>query len=253
MKSKLIGFIFLVGFFLFPQTSEDSPLQKADQAFKEGRYGESAILYQEAAIRGSVNGSLYYNQGNSWFMAGEVHRAHLSYLKGETLSPGDGDIKRNLSLVRAISGEQTEASSRGELMKVLFFWHYDLSFRYRLILFACFNVLFWLGLIAFTALGKRRKLLFWPLMGTAFFTVSLLISLGVSQSGFNNHPVGVTLSETTPRKGDGESFEEAFNRPLAGGTEFTLLDQRSQWYRIKLADGSEGWIKEGDAGLVSFP
>ncbi|MDC7222721.1 MAG: SH3 domain-containing protein [Spirochaetales bacterium] len=254
MKVRLTVFLLWAGSLLFAQTSGSDLLQRAEEAFREGRYGESANLYQEAAVRGNVNSGVYYNQGNGWFMAGEIHLAHLSYLKAENLSPGDGDIKRNLSFIRALSGEETKVSGGGELLHVLFFWHYDLSLRFRLVLFALFNGLFWMTLIFLILVRKGKGVLsFWPLLPLAFFAVSFFTSLLVSRHELIHHPVGVTLADTTARKGDGESFEEAFNRPLVGGTEFRLLDSRAGWYRIELADGSEGWIKRDDAGLVSFP
>ena len=239
---------------IFPQTGHRDLLQDADRAFREGRYVEAAVQYQEAAERGAVNSSIYYNQGNAWFMAGEVHKAHLSYLKAEALSPGDGDIKRNLSFIRAQSGEEGESSSEGELLRVLFFWHYDLSLRLRSLLFVCFSGVFWiLLLLLFFFRRKGRFFPFWPVITAALFTSALFLSILAGRYSSIHHPGGVTLSETTARKGDGDSFEAAFNRPLSGGTEFRLKEDRSGWYRIELPDGSEGWIKSEDAGLVSYP
>ncbi len=254
MRKIGILLFFAARFVLFSQTAQDQLLADADQAFRDKKYVESALLYQEAAERGAVNGELYYNQGNSWFMAGEIHKAHLSYLKAEYLKPGDGDIKRNLSFIRALGGEEKGSSSKGELLRVLFFWHYDLSLRLRALMLLVVNILFWL-LLASLVIVKRRGRTFplWPAVVAGLFLCALLISITVSRHNLNHHPAGVILAETVARKGDGESFEEAFNRPLEGGTEFRLEEDRSGWYRIELADGSEGWIEEGDAALVSFP
>ena len=254
MRKIGILLFFITGLLLSAQTVQDDLLADADQAFRNREYVESALLYQEAAMRGAVNGEVYYNQGNSWFMAGEIHKAHLSYLKAEQLMPGDGDVKRNLSFIRALGGEEKENSGSGELLRVLFFWHYDLSLRLRSLAFAVANALFWLFLIPVMLLRTRgRKFPAWPSVTAGLLAAVLLSSLLISRHTLMFHPPGVILTDTVARKGDGESFEEAFNRPLAGGTEFRLEEDRSGWFLIELSDGSEGWIESADAALVSFP
>ncbi len=239
---------------LAAQSAGEDLLKSAETAFREERYGEAANLYQEAAVRGAVNSSVYYNQGNSWFMAGELNLAHLSYLKAEALKPGDGDIKRNLSYVRALKAEENGTDGKGELLRVLFFWHFDLSQRLRSYLLLAVNLLFWLILFLFLLLRRRkRKLPLWPVLLSAFLLVAMGSSVLISRSRAARYPRGLLMEETSPRKGDGESFDTAFNRPLPGGTEFQLREIRSDWYKIRLNDGSEGWVKEESAELVTFP
>jgi hypothetical protein len=62
---------------------------------------------------------------------------------------------------------------------------------------------------------------------------------------------GVTLAdEIVVRKGNGEGYEPQFNEPLHEGVEFRVIDQRPGWYKIELADGSTGWIKQAQAELI---
>lgn len=248
------GFIFLaLTLGLAAQSAQEDLILRAEDAFQREAYGEAANLYQEAAERGAVNAYVYYNQGNSWYMGGEHFLALLSYLKAESLRPGDGDIKKSLSFIRSLVGEELEDSSQGEFIRVLFFWHYDLSLRLRAVLLLLFNLLFWGGWMLRLVLEKNKP--FWKgaliITGAMAFMVGVSLFLGVRQE--KTHPAGVILQETSARKGDGPSFEEAFNRPLSGGTEFTLEETRGGWYRIRLKDGSEGWIEADKAGLVTFP
>jgi tetratricopeptide (TPR) repeat protein len=254
---KRITFLFILitlAGLLMAQSGEEDLLTNADTAFREGRYGESANLYQEAAVRGAVNSAVYYNQGNSWFMAGELNLAHLSYLKAEALKPGDGDIKRNLSYVRALTAEENASDGKGELLRVLFFWHYDLSPRFRSFLLLAANILFWTVLFLFLFLRRRKRILpLWSVLLSALLLIAVGSSVLISRTRSSRYPRGLLMEETSPHKGDGESFGTAFNRPLPGGTEFQLRDKRSDWYKIRLNDGSEGWIKEESAELVTFP
>lgn len=238
---------------LWSQAGQADLILRAEEAFQTEKYGESANLYQEAAQRGAISGELYYNQGNSWYMGGETNLALLSYLKAEKLLPGDGDIKRNLSFLRAQGGEDLSRGSEGEFLRVLFFWHYDLSQKLRGYFFLFFNGLFWLSLSLFLLHKQKLSLFRWLLPLLGLIVISLAISLGAGGYSLKSYPPGVILHETEARKGDSSYFEEAFNRPLQGGTEFTLVEARGGWYHIKLADGSQGWIPSQMAGLVSYP
>ena len=46
----------------------------------------------------------------------------------------------------------------------------------------------------------------------------------------------ITADEVIARQGDGRSYEPSFKEPLHTGTEFDLLERRSGWFHIKLAD-----------------
>lgn len=245
--------LFVLTFLLSAQSGTEDLILRAEQAFKEEQYGEAANLYQEAAVRGAVSGELYYNQGNSWFMAGESNRALLSYLKGAALLPGDSDIRKNLSFLRARSGEDINNRGAGEFIRVLFFWHFDLSPRLRGILFLIVNALFWLGVTGAVLLRKKYppfKIIL-PFLG--IILLSLAISLFIQEYQLRYHPKGVILTDVTAQKGDGLQYEEAFNRPLKGGTEFKLIEKRGDWYHILLRDGTDGWVPDTSTGLVNFP
>jgi tetratricopeptide (TPR) repeat protein len=254
MKKYLILWGLFLSSILTAQSGYGELITRAETAFNEGQYGKAANLYQEAAVRGGVNGALYYNQGNSWYMAGEINLALLSYLKAEVLNPGDGDIKKNLSFIRAQVGENLSENGGDEFLRVLFFWHFDISSRIRLVLFLGLNGLFWGSLIVRSLLKGRGKGFFrisLPFLGAV--VLALAISLSIEYYQIRNHPHGVILTESIARKGDGLNFEEAFNRPLLGGTEFTLKEARGNWYHIELNDNTDGWIPESSAGLVQFP
>jgi uncharacterized protein YgiM (DUF1202 family) len=45
-------------------------------------------------------------------------------------------------------------------------------------------------------------------------------------------------------------YESSFQEPLHDGTEFTLVEERSGWYLIRLRDGSSGWIPIFSAELI---
>jgi uncharacterized protein YgiM (DUF1202 family) len=52
------------------------------------------------------------------------------------------------------------------------------------------------------------------------------------------------------RKGNSETYEPSFKDPLHSGTEFTLIEDRGDWYQIELADARTCWVTSKDVALV---
>ena len=62
---------------------------------------------------------------------------------------------------------------------------------------------------------------------------------------FDNTRHGVVIqAQTIARKGNGPSYEPAFEEPLGEATEFRLAEQRGDWLLIRLPGGGEGWIEQ---------
>ena len=54
----------------------------------------------------------------------------------------------------------------------------------------------------------------------------------------------IVHDEVIARKGNAASYQPAFTEPLAEGTEFRLVEDRGDWYLIRLAGGQEGWVEK---------
>jgi hypothetical protein len=55
---------------------------------------------------------------------------------------------------------------------------------------------------------------------------------------------GVVIEDTVARLGPGYAYDPAFKQPLHQATEFTWLETRRGWVRVRLPDASEGWLPE---------
>ena len=63
----------------------------------------------------------------------------------------------------------------------------------------------------------------------------------------------VIVDEATLRSADSAGAAPAFGQPLPGGTEVVVVETRTPWVRVNLADGSSGWLAAGAVEPVAAP
>ena len=68
-----------------------------------------------------------------------------------------------------------------------------------------------------------------------------LVSLAQSSL---RHAEGVVIEDAVARLGPGYAYDPAFEQPLHKATEFTWMETRQGWIRVRLPDDSEGWLRE---------
>ena len=57
----------------------------------------------------------------------------------------------------------------------------------------------------------------------------------------------ITADDVVARKGNSDSYEPAFTEPLPQGTEFIVIDQRTEWLHVQLQDALSAWIPQRSA------
>lgn len=213
-------------------------------------YKKSAMRYERIIKEGGIkNGRIYYNLGNIYFRMNDIGRAILNYRRAEQYIPNDSNLKQNLNYARERRLDKVEEKQETKVLKTLFFWHYDLSVKTRIMLFTVFFALVWIS--AALRIFFKRPFLFWCLTVSALISILLSGSLIAEEYILKETRPGVILqSETVARKGNSETYEPSFKEPLHAGTEFTLIEERGDWYHVELSDSRTCWVASGDVELV---
>ncbi len=191
---------------------------------------------------GIENGYLFYNTGNAYYEAGKPGRAILNYRRAERLIPGFRDLQYNLNLVRGeVTGPEEVSDWWDEIVKNLVFWHYMLDFSTRRWITIISFVLIWGFLIA--------AIFFQSAIIKTGIVLSTLVMVGVGGSflhslyQLNAVSAGVTIEEqTTARKGPGFTYETIYQQSLPEGTEFEVIEEQGEWWKIRLVNDDEAWI-----------
>jgi len=230
---------------------EANTLADKDPEAAKDLYNQAAMRFERICREGGIHsGRLYYNIGNAYFLMGDIGHAILYYRRAEPLIPNDPLLRQNLDYARSRRVDKLQEKQETRVLKTLFFWHYDFSTRFRLALFVGF-------LATFCAAGSVR--LFVQRIGVAWLmgvsaALALLMfgSLLAETIAARTQIAGVLVApEVVARKGDADTYESSFEEPLHAGAEFTLVENRGDWYQIELPDGRRCWIPSGSAGLVT--
>lgn len=261
--------------FLSTAAGADLPLQAAEAAEAAYRRGveavngstasqaafeESADLWREAIAEGADGASAWFNLGNALLRADRIGEAIVAYRKAERLSPSSDDIAANLAEARRRVDRPIEADATDLDFSDVSAWWDPIPGLARLVLAVGAWFAFWLLLYLRSGgsrEGRQRERESVTAAWRSGLACSLAISLiaGATIAGDlllpGWRPVGVIISEdATLRSGNGEGFEPATTEPLAAGVEFAILESRPGWWRIRLPDGTSGWISNEDAASI---
>ena len=231
----------------------------------------AALLRYEAAAAalGGDNGYLLYNIGNVYFRLGDLGRAVLHYREAEQYIPADPNLQQSLRHARALRRDRIEPTAAGDVVRLLFFWHFTLPFRVRAaLLLTAWNLLWLLALLPAVATvgGRARRVREWlhawqPWQRVRRQVTGAVVAAGAVVAVAMGGSVAVELvdsqaaavvvaPEVVARRGDGLSYEPSFDGALHAGTELIVIERRNEWYQVALADGRRAWLPEQAVAVV---
>lgn len=213
-------------------------------------YLQAAMHYERIVKKGGIrNGRLYYDIGNAWFRTKDIGRAILNYRRAMQYIPNDPNLRQNLAYAREKRLDKISEPEDTAVLKTLFFWHYDFSAPFQILLFSIFFIAIWIlaGIRRFI----RRPFLGWSLVVAVFLAAMMGGSLAIKAAALRTQRPGVIIDASViARKGNSDAYAPSFTQPLHAGTEFNLQKRRDGWDDIRLADGRTCWVPADSVGMV---
>ncbi len=227
--------------------AEEGSLQKAfDEAealYQQGDYLGAIKTYEKILSENASNGTLYYNLGNAYFKSGDLGRTILNYERALKLSPGDKELKHNLSFVRELLQDRMESPEPPRWLQKLSALHSLLTINGIALLTSLFYS-FILLLSSYAVLRPSfrpilLRVFLIPLLG---FLV-LFLGLGlfkVMEERFS--PVIVVSEEVDVHYGPSVHETKAF--VLHAGTKCSVRESSGDWVLIWLSNDRGGWVEK---------
>lgn len=223
---------------------------KGNMLYEQGQF-EEAITHFEKATEIAESAELYYNLGNAYFKTNQIPQAILNYERALKLNPNDSDIQYNLKLANTLIKDKIEKLPELNITQ----WWRSLTLGFPVDVWAWAAVALMVGgvllFMLFFVSGIRaiRMLTFYT--GILFILLSLV--------SYNRaHAAQSLIQETTEAiifspKVDVKSSptDDGINVfILHEGSKVRILKEAGEWYNIRIASGSEGWIHQSNCQRI---
>ena len=218
----------------------------AMEAYKTGDYGGAAKALEAIAAAGIRNGQLYYDLGNAYLKNNDLGRAILWYERALNLIPNDPDLRFNYEYARSLTKDAQEESALS-LVRILFFWKYQLSARTILALALTLNLLFWVLALAWR-LSCRRALRYAALAVLIPAAVFILTATYNYYEAAHRNQAIVLPEKVAVRSGLEPTSTELFE--LHAGARVRVVRQLKDHVQIRFSEDKIGWIESAAVGRI---
>jgi tetratricopeptide (TPR) repeat protein len=251
IKSTFFIFILLLITVTVKAEEADSLLLKANKYYQKQNFSEAIVIYKQILDKGYRTGEVYYNLGNAYFRMNQIPRAILMFERAKKISPEDDDVEfnlkiANLKIVDKIepipkffitqwleSLESSFSSATWSVIFVFFIW----------LLFICIAVFY----ISWNSLIKRIT------FGIGVISIIIIISsiifaFSMSQYEESNNTAIIFTPNVYVKSSPDEGSTDLFI--LHEGTKVEIMDELGSWKKIKLANGSIGWLPDNSIEII---
>ena len=224
-----------------PATLVDS----ANKLYSEGQYGEAINAYKQLLDQGYESPGIYYNLGNAYYKTNQLAPAILNYERARVRDPGNEDIQHNLELARSQITDRIENIPDFFITRWINQWinlfSSDIWAIISMVAFIAFLALFSVYLYSMR-MGLKKSGFWIGLLALAIAIASFVFASQQKQEVVNNDQAIVFAPKVTVKSSPAESGTNLF--VLHEGTKLLIEDNMGDWYRIRLSDGSEGWLRK---------
>jgi hypothetical protein len=224
-------------------------LESTQPAAAREAYEQAAEKFQLLTQTADCDGELYRRLGDAQLRGGQIGKSIAGYRRAEQLLGPDPRITLGLAEARRLRDHsETAVLPATTFMEKLSLWNRSISLPWR----------FWVGLAMWVGL--------WAALGASIFIQprAFRVSAGVCGlvfvllaasliwdllPGWDRTRGVVTAPTAVLREGNGRGFAPC-TAPLKDGAEFTVIERRGRWLRVKLPDGNTGWLDDSQAEVL---
>jgi tetratricopeptide (TPR) repeat protein len=247
-RQLLLLIMLLLPLFSLGDTSENAPaFARGNDLYAKKQYEAALKVYSKIISEGQQSAALYYNTGNASFKTGDLPSALLYYEKAYRLQPDDADILANIRFANTRTTDKIEELPEFFLSR----WWNSVTRGWSLSTLALFSLIFAFAgaalLITYFFVHQHivKKTAFYA--SVLVFCCSLLtVFIGNRQLAYysSNRQAIIFSSSVTVKAEPSENAKALF--VVHEGTKITLAGQHKLWARVRLGNGTEGWMKQSD-------
>ena len=218
--------------------------EQANAAYNAGNYDSARIVYEKILATDMESLPLYFNLGNTYYKMREYPMAIYYYEKALKLDPSNEEVQANLAIANQAIVDKIEPvpqsfivrgwrNARASLSGDQWAWC-SIAF-FALLLFAAFLFL------RSRKIGVRKLGFFTGIVFLLAFGLSVVFAAQLKQSSETQDQAIVMPPTVTVKSSPNEASVDLF--VLHEGTKVDILETTDGWSKIKIANGSVGWLQ----------
>lgn len=217
---------------------------EADDLYRNGQYSEAIAQYESVLASGLTSPELYYNLGNAYYRDNQLGRAILNYSRALRLRPTMTDARENLALAESKTVDHIVTLPQLFVVR----WYNSICTAlsptaWRIIWLTVFAIL--AAVFVTFRLARNYNLRKWTFV-SCFAVLLLLLCVSAfwhtSAFRFNSHREAVVMQSSVAIKSSPER-QSVDKLILHEGTTVRIDEELSGWYKITIADGTNGWCE----------
>lgn len=241
----LVAMLFIRGL-ICPEIKAQSPDElfvKANKLYNQNAYDSAVVVYESIINKGYSSPELYYNLGNTYYKIRNYPMAIYYYEKSLKLDPNNEDTKHNIEIAKTFISDKIEPVPE---IFIKTWWNrfcnlFTLNtWSIIALIITCFVLLS----LFFYITARTRKLKKSMFFSSIIFILLTICAFSVATKKYNymrSNNEGIIVSPTiTVKSSPSTSSIDLF--VLHEGSKVKILDKTGEWEKIKIANGSVGWL-----------
>ena len=226
-------------------------LKQANDLYAKKQYDKALPLYVSLYKSGYVSSTLFYNTGCAYFKTNDFVRAILFFERAQLLDPNNDDIKFNLDVAR------TRQVDKLDVIPVFFLTNW-MKFAAGITssnAWSVLGLLLFLGVLTllflffFASSVSLKRTYFSLAISLLLFSVGSLWFSSIQKENMTIRTAAIVLNPSvTAKSSPDEAGTDLFL--IHEGLKVTVIEKVAGWVKIKLSNGSVGWLKLADIEVI---
>ncbi len=229
----------------------DVRFEEGNTAYQAKDYATAVAKYEAVVQEGYQSSELYYNLANSYYRNQQIGKAILFYERTLLLKPNHKDAAFNLGLANQIQKDEIDELPPFFLKA----WWQGLHHFFSSTIWSILAILLlWIAIagVCFWIIGNdrnRRKQGFILALSGSLLTL-LFFLLASSQAAYEQDTGKAIITQKEVALLNAPDATSPTIIAIHEGLKVEILDEIGEWYKLRLPNGEEGWMKKTEVEKI---